>query len=139
MTDMFVFLGFFVLAITSGQILRDLRPLNLLWILSALFSILATFFRPATIASNAWTENFKENLINALNITWRRQATEPQDKVYALYGVLSYLGTSLQPLEKNTPFEYMYFAFTRRIINSHNSMDILREAGVPTAVGESYL
>jgi hypothetical protein len=126
------------IAIALGQILRGLRPLNTVWILPPLFSILVTaFFRPTT-PSNAWMESFHGELINVLNMTRQRQASEPQDKVYALYGVLASLDINLQPLMENTRFEEVYLDFTKRIIDWHRSLDILREAGIsPAASGSS--
>lgn len=59
--------------------------------------------------------------------------------MYALYGVLASLDINLQPLVENTPFEEVYLDFTKRIINWRGSLDILREAGVSPAAGESRL
>jgi hypothetical protein len=84
-------------------------------------------------------EGFQGQLINVLNMTRYRQASQPQDKVYALYGVLASLDINLQPLVENTPFEEVYLDFTKRIINWRGSLDILREAGVSPAAGESRL
>jgi hypothetical protein len=132
--------GFIALAIASGQIFRGLRPLNTVWILPAILSTPVTlFFRPTTAPSNVWMESLKGKLINVLNMTRYRQASEPQDKVFALYGVLGSLAINLQPPKQNTPFEDVYLDFTRRIINWHNSLDILQEAGIPPAAGDSRL
>lgn len=127
------------IAIALGQIIRGLRPLNTVWVLPPLFSIVITgFLWPAT-PSNAWMESFRGQLVDVLNMTRCRQASEPQDKVYALYGVLASLDMNLQPLMENTSFEEVYLDFTKRVINWHGSLDILREAGISSGAGESSL
>jgi hypothetical protein len=131
--------SFLIMALILGQVLRGLRPLNTIWLMPPTFSMLATlFFRPAP-RSNAWMENFHVQLIHILNATRHRQASQPQDKVYALYGVLASLDFNLQPLTENTHFEEVYLDFTKRVIDWHKSLDILLEAGFPPAAGESRL
>jgi hypothetical protein len=127
------------IAIALGQTIRGLRPLNTVLILPPLFSILVTTFLQSTTPSNAWMESFRGQLVDVLNMTRFRQASEPEDKVYALYGVLESLGMNLPQLMENTRFEEVYLDFTKRIINWHGSLDILLEAGIPSTVGESTL
>lgn len=105
------------IATVSSQMLRGLRPLNNIWILPPLLIIGVTmFFRP-TPRSNAWMESFRGMLIDVLNMTRHRQASEHQDKVYALYGVLAALGLDLHLPKEKASFEEVYLDFTKQIIN----------------------
>lgn len=131
--------GSLVIAIIMGQLLRGLRPLNTVWIIPPLLSMVVTLFFWPQPRSNAWAKSLRGKLIDVLNATRHRQASQPQDKVYALYGVLASLDFNLQPLLGNTSFEEVYLDFAKRIIGWHGSLDILREAGIPPAAGESRL
>jgi hypothetical protein len=85
-------------------------------------------------------EQTRQGLVGVLNKTRARNATDPRDKVFALFGALKTLGINLDEPDygNSTNESTVSFAFTRRMIEWHKSLDILIEVsnstlkGVPT-------
>jgi len=122
--------GSIVIAIILGQVLRGLRPLNTVWLIPPIYSLVLTMFFWPTPISDPARQSFQTQLIDVLNLTRNRQATQQEDKAFALYGVFKSLGISLS-FGNETSFQRVYLEFTKQIIEHYQSLNILREAGIP--------
>jgi hypothetical protein len=71
-------------------------------------------------------------MVSLLNMNRKRNATEPRDKAYALYGVLRSLEVGLERPDHLKPIEDVYTEFTLDVMGWIMSPYLLIEAGEST-------
>lgn len=79
----------------------------------------------------------RPSIVGVINRLRFLEASDPRDKVFALYGILTALGVKLDEPdygELMTP-SIVFLNFTRRIIQWHDSLDILIEASASSLMG----
>jgi hypothetical protein len=71
-----------------------------------------------------------EDDVAATILKYSRQklASDPKDKVYALYGILDALGVNLPEPDYTRPLEQIYQDVTRAVITYDNSLSLLKQA-----------
>ena len=121
----------------SGILIRyfkDLRPLDSIPLAALLCFNATTFLLTPPKSNPRWDRNLRTSFIDVLRMSRRQQATEPKDKVYALYGLLQQLEIPLLAEPDYSPdhsLEEAYRNFAVSIINWHHSLDLLLEASGP--------
>jgi hypothetical protein len=122
--------GIFLAILT--RMYYGLRPLNSLGLLLPILSCIATLVLTPAGLFKDHEQSVRRKIVNILNRTRTRQATEGVDRVFALYGVLQNLGIPLQKPDYEKSVGEVYSEFTRAIISWHKSLDILTEASTPS-------
>jgi len=103
-------------AIVAFRIIRGLRPLDTAWLLLPICTTIATqLLTSAPHQVNSLHANWhcfiRREIANLLNVNRNRAATEPKDKVYALYGILQSLGVELEEPSYWKSLENVYQTF----------------------------
>lgn len=72
-----------------------------------------------------------EPLTTVLKVTRTKNASEPRDKVYAVYGIFRFLGIHAIPeVDYSSSVDTIYFDITKAAIRLDNSLAILKETGL---------
>lgn len=74
-------------------------------------------------------EEIELTLLDLLNISRQKEATERMDKVYAILGVCSALGFIVPEPDYSKPVEEAYIEFTQAAIQSENKLNVLYSTG----------
>src|SRR5436190_4185625 len=122
-----------ILTIILLRLLLDLPPFDSVGLLFLILACLATMILKLHPGRMDWETNARTKLVGMLNMIRVRDATNPRDKVFALYGVLK----ELEIINDESFVDYdqsigeAYLRFTRRMIDWHQKLEILVEASEP--------
>jgi hypothetical protein len=88
-----------------------------------------------------WKESLQERIISVLHCCRHQDATNPKDKVYALYGLLTNLEIELPSpkYEESHSLEATYLEFAKAVIKWQGSLEILLEATGPWGDAPSWV
>ena len=119
--------GIILVRVFQGQ-----RPLDTPWILLPIFSLAFTLLLRPMCTDDEWPTHLRRGMTDMLSLNRKRAATEPRDKVFALYGILRSLGAPMKVLKRVdyfAPLEDVYRTFTMEMMHWTGSLDLLLEAG----------
>lgn len=122
-----------ILATILTRLLQALRLLDSVPLLAVIIICGLTGLLTPPRTNTDWENSLRQRFVNLMSKTRRQEATDPKDKVCALYGLLRRLEIKLPNPDYtvNNSLEQTYSAFTRSIIQWHRSLEILREASGP--------
>lgn len=89
------------------------------------------FFLPRSQNAGYIENDLRNDLLSILSKTRARNASEPRDKVFALFGLFNELGIKMDDPDYTETEASVFYNFTQCLIKWHNSMDILIEVSFP--------
>lgn len=124
-----------IFIVIISRYISGLRPLNSIPLAVLAFSCAATLVCTPPGQHEDLDKEVKRKLVRLLNQTRPRQATQPADKVFALYGMLQELQIPLEHMGSSNSVGEVFHKFTCAIINYLESLDLLMEASEPWIPG----
>lgn len=131
-----------MIGIMAVRFLLGQRPLNSVFLLFIILTRIVTMIitpphrLPAPGARLPWETNLRITLVVMMNFIRSREAKQPVDKVFALYGLFQSLGIPLQRPDYSKSVGQVYLEFTCALIQWHGCLEMLKEASRPSLPGQ---
>ena len=90
---------------------------------------------PARGTRLPWEINLRTMLAGTMNLIRNREAKQPADKVFALYGLFQDLGIPLERPDYSKSVGQVYLEFTCALIQWHECLEMLKEVSGPSLLG----